>query len=93
MVGKKPLIPHKNPPNFFFSIQTSSFHVGLRGNWMLGLSSSLLLASLMNRSFAHLGGPDVCGWMQGPLCSWRELPEKAMTSDVLGRKSTTTWRG
>ena len=45
---------------------------------MLGLSSSLLLASLMNRSFAHLGGPDVCGWMQGPLCSWRELPEKAM---------------
>jgi hypothetical protein len=45
---------------------------------MLGLSSSLLLASLMNRSFAHLGGPDVCSWMQGPLCSWRELPEKAM---------------
>ena len=45
-----------------------------RGNWMLGVSSALLLANLLGRGFAHLNGADDCAWMDTPMCAWRDMP-------------------
>jgi len=47
------------------------------GNWMLGVSSALLAAGVTGRAFAVLEGPDVCTWMDSPLCAWtKEAPPK-----------------
>ena len=58
-----------NPGSVGWVVFTAS--IGL-GNWMLGLSSALLVAGLTGRAFAWIPASmkDACTWMDSPLCSW-----------------------